>query len=224
MFCLCKIIKVNYFPINSHYILNKFFFSRTKFAKFFFFHKIKLYFIFTYKINMQKTLCQIISFGLILCSISLLTYSYWQQFQLWNTSTILNTDINQAVNTDLWSTTIWDPLRQWAYQVVHSDDWLHELWWIIDSDTQITDHNTALNRTLNIIKSIINYALSLLSLVALIYMIYHGFLMLSAAWDDSRYKNWFKWIKNSIIAIAGIWLSRFVISLIFRIIENASKI
>jgi len=141
---------------------------------------------------------------------------------LWNTSTILNTDINQAVNTDLWSNTIWDPLRQWAYQVVHSDDWLHELWWIIDNSTQITDHNTALNRTLEIIKNIINYALGLLSLVALIYMIYHGFLMLSAAWDESRYKNWFKWIKNAIIAIAGIWLSRFIISLIFRIIENAA--
>jgi len=160
-----------------------------------------------------------ISLALIFGSLALLNNAFWQ-FELWNTSTILTTDINEAVNTDVWSATIWDPIRQWAYQVVRSDDWDYTLAWIVDNDNEITQHSTALNRTLWIINNIINRALGILSLVALIYLIVHWFIMITAAWDETKYKKWLKWIKYAAIAIAWIWLSRFIISLIFRIIEG----
>ncbi len=168
---------------------------------------------------MKKRIYHMFSFVFIISSSVLLTSTFWQWFELWNTSTILNTDVNDAINTDNgdW-TTIWDPIREWAYQIVHSSDEEHQIWWIINNDQEITEHSVALGATLDIIKNIINYALWLLSLVALIYLILHGFMIVTAGWDDEKYKKWLAWIKYAIIAIWGIWLSRFIISFIFWII------
>ena len=171
---------------------------------------------------MRKIIYNMTSLILCLFSLFLLSNVYWQ-FQLWNNNTILNTDINQTVNTDLWAWTIWDPIRQWAYQIIKSDDWNYEIWWVLDSHNEITTHKTALNRTFGIITSIINYALYLVSLVALIYLLWHWFIILTASWDDAKYKKWMKWIKYATIALLGIWLSRFIISLIFRIVENIAS-
>ena len=170
---------------------------------------------------MKKRMYHMFSFVFIISSSILLTSTFWQWFELWSTSTILNTDVNEAINTDNWDwTTIWDPIREWAYQIVHSNDWDYEIWWIINNDEQIQEHNVALETTLDIIRNIINYALWLLSLVALIYLILHGFMMVTAAGDDERYKKWLAWIKYAAIAIGWIWLSWFVISFIFWIITN----
>jgi hypothetical protein len=171
---------------------------------------------------MIRKLYNILSLTLIIGSPLLLNNVFWQfwQFELWNTSTILNTDINNAVNTDVWNSSIWDPLRQWAYQIVSSDDWNYTLNGIVDNDSEITQHSTALNRTLWIINNIINWALGMLSLIALVYLIVHGFIIITAAWDETKYKKWLKWIKYATIAIVWIWLSWFIISWIFRIIEG----
>ncbi len=167
---------------------------------------------------MKKSVCHTLSIIFIISSSILLTNVFWQWFELWNTSTILNTDVNDAINTDNGMWTIGDPIREWAYQIVHSSDWDYEIWWVIDEE--ITDHDTALENTLWIITNIINYALGLLSLVALIYLLAHWFMIVTAAWDDAKYKKGLKWIKYAAIALVGIWLSWFIISLIFRIIEN----
>ena len=167
---------------------------------------------------MKKRLYHTFSFVFILGSSILLTSTFWQWFELWNTTTILNTDVNDAINTDNWNWTIWDPIREWAYQVIHSSDWKHQLSWLIDQE--ITNHDTALTKTLDIINNIINYALWVLSLIALIYLILHWFMMITAWWDDARYKQWLDWLKHAAIAIAGIWLSRFIISFIFWVIAN----
>ncbi|MEI7557973.1 MAG: hypothetical protein WCJ45_03990 [bacterium] len=42
---------------------------------------------------------------------------------------------------------------------------------------------------MDVIKNIVNYALGMVALVALIYLIYHGFLILTAAGDDTQYKK-----------------------------------
>ena len=170
---------------------------------------------------MKKRIYHVFSFVFIISSSILLTSTFWQWFELWNTNTILNTNVNEAINTDNWDwMTIWDPIREWAYQVVHSSDGDYEIWGIINNNQEIVEHSVALETTLDIIKNIINYALWLLSLVALIYLILHWFMMVMAWWDDAKYKKWLAWIKHAIIAIWGIWLSRFVISFIFWIIAN----
>lgn len=169
---------------------------------------------------MKKRLCHILSFMLIVGSSLLLTNVFWQWFELWNTSTILSTDVTEAINTDNWMWTIGDPLREGAYQVVSSNDWSYEIWWVINDE--IEDHDTALDDTLWIITRIINYALWILALIALIYLILHGFMMVTASWDEAKYKKWLKWIKYAAIAIAVIWLSWFIISIIFWIIEEVT--
>ncbi|MEI6774905.1 MAG: hypothetical protein WCL18_09385 [bacterium] len=54
---------------------------------------------------------------------------------------------------------------------------------------KISSHQNAQNKTLDVIKNIINYALSMIALVALVYLIYHGFLMVTAAGEDTQYKK-----------------------------------
>ncbi len=168
---------------------------------------------------MKKGICYILSTLFLTSSILLLNNTFWQ-LDLWNTSTILNTNIEATIDTNVGNSTIANPLREWAFHVVHSDDWIYRVEWIVDSDSEITKHSTALERTLGIVKRIIHRALWLLSLVALVYILVHGFMMVTAAWDDTKYKKWMKWIKNAAIALWGIWLSRFIISLIFRVIQN----
>ncbi|MEI7562240.1 MAG: hypothetical protein WCJ39_00515 [bacterium] len=90
---------------------------------------------------------------------------------------------------------------------------------IVGVDSQITDHATAKNATLQVVKNIVNYALGLLSLIALVYLIFNGFLILTAGGDDTQYKKGLKSIKNALIAIAGIGASRLIVSAIFRLIS-----
>jgi len=44
----------------------------------------------------------------------------------------------------------------------------------------------------------------MVALVALIYLIYHGFLIVTASGDDTQYKQGLKGIKFAAIAIVGI--------------------
>jgi hypothetical protein len=62
--------------------------------------------------------------------------------------------------------------------------------------------------------------LGFLGLIALIYLIYNGFLILTAAGDDTQYKKGLQSIKYAAIALGGIGASWLIISLIFRIIQN----
>lgn len=68
------------------------------------------------------------------------------------------------------------------------------------------------------IKSFINWMLGLLSLIALVVLLYGGFQMVTAAGDDAKYKSGFTILKQAGIGLAVIWLSWFVVSIIFWII------
>ena len=91
-------------------------------------------------------------------------------------------------------------------------------------DNQITDHNTAKNQTLQIVKNILNYVLGLLGLIALIYLIYNGFLILTAGGDDAQYKKGIQSLQYALIALAGIGASWLIVSLIFRLIDQFTTI
>lgn len=131
---------------------------------------------------------------------------------------ILNEDAQQVLDTQ----GINDPIRDGAYKLIDTDaatSGTGELGGIVGVNDQISDHQTAKNNTLQVVKNIVNYALALLSLVALVYLIFNGFLILTAAGDDTQYKNGLKSIKNAIIAIAGIGASWLIVSFIFRLIN-----
>lgn len=132
-------------------------------------------------------------------------------------STILNTDLNQVIETD----DIQDPLRDGAYGIIGGDntDPNKQISSILDNG-KITQHKTAMDSTLNLVKKAINYLLWFLWLIALVFMIYHWFLILTAGDDDAQYKKWLKSIKYAFIAIWWIWISWLFVSLIFRLISK----
>ncbi|MFZ2150869.1 MAG: pilin [Candidatus Absconditicoccaceae bacterium] len=145
-----------------------------------------------------------------------------QGLQLGQDDIILNTDIDNALDVYDNNNPITDPLRQGAYKIIDADSTNtisnQELGGIVNPGL-IQDHGTAMNSTMAIIKNIINYALGLVSVIALVYLIYHGFLMVTAAGDDTQYKKGMKGLKFAAIALVGIGLSWLVISFIFWIIN-----
>ncbi|MFA5748245.1 MAG: hypothetical protein WC872_04020 [Candidatus Absconditabacterales bacterium] len=128
---------------------------------------------------------------------------------------ILNENPNQVLDTN----GINDPIRDGAYKIVNAEDGKNKLEGIVSVDNQIGAHEMAKNKTLNLVKNIINYFLGLLALITLIYLIYHGVLILTAAGDDAQYKTGIKSVKYAVIALGGIGLSRFIISFVFRLLN-----
>lgn len=149
----------------------------------------------------------------ILMYCSLLVVGYAQMIVPDSQNYILNENDQQVLNTQ----NISDPLRQGAYNVI-SPEGSWALIGVVGVGEQISTHQNAQNKVMIVVKNIINYALWMVTLIALVYLIYHGFLILTAAWDDAQYKKWLAGIKFAGIAIAGIWASWLLVSAIFRLL------
>jgi hypothetical protein len=79
-------------------------------------------------------------------------------------------------------------IRDGMYDIVHNPAGdPYEVQGVITD--KIEDHQGAINATMHIIQTIINYALGILSFIALVYLIYHGFLMLSSAGNDKQFEK-----------------------------------
>lgn len=131
---------------------------------------------------------------------------------------ILNDNAQQVLNTQ----GVNDPIRDGAFRVVDSNGagaGSGELQGIVGPNGQITDHTSAQNQTLQLVKNIINYVLGFLALVALVYLIYNGFLILTAGGDDTQYKKGIASLKFAIIAIVGIGASWLIVSMIFKVLS-----
>ncbi len=76
---------------------------------------------------------------------------------------------------------------------------------------------------IDVIKSFINWVLGLLSLIALVILLYGWFKMVTAAGDEWKYKEGFKILKQAGIGLAVIGLSWFVVSIIFWIIWGVTN-
>lgn len=133
----------------------------------------------------------------------------------------LNPNLNDTLDDEVSAgVPISNPIREWAYHIVHWKNTDQKLQWIIYNDNEIKNFDDAQEWTLNLIKRWVNYALGFAALVALAYLIYHGFLMLTAVGDASRYKKWFTWLKTAVIALVGMGLSWLIISLILFVLEK----
>lgn len=136
---------------------------------------------------------------------------------------IYNQNISQAVGSD----DLDNPLRDGSFSIIDNeftkDNWedTQQVKWVINI-WEINEHQEAQESVLNIIKNIINYALAMLWFVALVYLLVHGFMIVTAAGDDEKYKKGLKGIKYATIAMVGIGLSFFVISMVFRLINYIS--
>lgn len=129
-------------------------------------------------------------------------------------ATIFNSNQDQYINAN----DISNPIRDGAYTAIKSPDESNEIGGIQGTNQKIEDHTDAREKTFTIVRNLINYSLGLLSLVALVYMIYHGIVILTAAGDDAKYKQGMKGIKFGAIALIGVWFSRIIVSSIFWLI------
>ncbi len=71
---------------------------------------------------------------------------------------------------------------------------------------------------LEVVKWFVNWILWILALISLIILLWGWFQMVTAAWDDNKYKNWFKILKQAAIWLILIWVAWFIVSLIFTVI------
>ncbi len=111
-----------------------------------------------------------------------------------------------------------NPLREGAHSIVHGES--HEIEGIIYDDTEITTFDDAQIGTISFIKRWVNYALGFASFVALVFLIYHGFSMLTASGDEAQYKKGFKGLKNAGIALVGMGLSWLIVRLILYLLSQ----
>lgn len=75
-----------------------------------------------------------------------------------------------------------------------------------------------------VIKKFINRVLGLLALITLVIVLRGGFQMVTAAWDESKFKSGFKILKQAGIGLAVIGLSWFIVSAIFRVIWGSTQV
>ena len=161
---------------------------------------------------------QRITLRIVVLMASWLQTSY-AQLEIPGQPTIYNESQEQYLQAD----GLDNPLRAGAYAAIKNpdgvgdDSQLDGIQWI---DKKIESFADAKSQTLKIINNMINYALASLSLVALIYLIYHGFIILTAAGDDAKYKEGMKGIRYALIAIGWIGLSWILVSTIFWIVSS----
>ncbi len=71
----------------------------------------------------------------------------------------------------------------------------------------------------DVIQRAINRLLGILAFIALLILLYAGFLMLTAAGDDEKYNKWFTILKQVALWLAFIGLAWLVVSMIFYLIN-----
>lgn len=74
-----------------------------------------------------------------------------------------------------------------------------------------------------VVQNFINIVLWLLFLIALAILIWWWFQMVTASWDDNKYQNWFKILKQSSIWLWMIGMSFIILKFIFNIISVSTS-
>ncbi len=72
------------------------------------------------------------------------------------------------------------------------------------------------------VQSAVNWILALLWLISIIILVYWGFLMVTAAWDEWKYKKWFTILKQAVIWLILIWVSALIVNLVFSFVNTNS--
>ena len=143
----------------------------------------------------------------LLVIIPIISIGFWEALKTWpktaefnwdSTAKMGNTTVNEI---NEWSKTFTDSLN-WILHLPQKDEYITSLWYIMA-----------------MIQIAINWLLWILAFIALIYMLYCGFLVFSSWSDDKNAAKGKKWIWTAAIALAGIGISRLIISMILWLIN-----
>lgn len=91
-------------------------------------------------------------------------------------------------------------------------------WWANDIDLINTTNWTG-DALVNVIKWAVNWVLWILGLIALIVVLYGGFLMVTASWNEDQYNKWFIILKQAAVWLILIGIAWFIISMIFWLVN-----
>ena len=81
-----------------------------------------------------------------------------------------------------------------------------------------TDGTDKKNTLESVIKKTINWVLSILSLIVFVLLLWWGFQMVTANWDDKKFSAWVTILKQSAIWLGFIAVSWLLVSMIFRVL------
>jgi len=70
-----------------------------------------------------------------------------------------------------------------------------------------------------VVKNAVNWILGILALIALLVLLWGGFQMVTAAWDDEKYKKGFTILKQAAMGLILIGVAWFIISIIFWLVN-----
>lgn len=128
---------------------------------------------------------------------------------------VITQDINDVVGKEVLDSE--QVLRDGSYTLSKGVEGIY-------NDTKLEDTATSWEKNANYIKGYINYFLSITGLIALLYLLYHGFMAVTAGTDEDRLKKGMEGVKYAGMAIIGIGVAWFVVSglfwLSFIITEN----
>ncbi len=108
-----------------------------------------------------------------------------------------------------------DDIWSWSKAIADKSLWIINL-------PQSTDYENELWYVIALIQIAVNRTLWILSFITLIFILYNWFLILSSGSDSKNAEKWKKWITTSAIALAGIAISRLIISIMIRLIRSFS--
>ena len=94
------------------------------------------------------------------------------------------------------------------------DDWIEEVRNNLDGiiiDRPLSEY----------IQDVVQFLLGFLSIIAVIYIIYAGFVLLTSGWDDEKLKTTKNTIIYVIIGLAVIWLAGPITTFVFRVLGSA---
>lgn len=113
-------------------------------------------------------------------------------------------------------------IREGTHDIIQSPDSASKIENLLETQ-QIENQSDATTKTINLIHRIINYALSFVSIIALVVLIYAGIQMTTAAGDDKKYQAGKTTLKKITIGIIGIGISWLIISFIFWFLSTITK-
>lgn len=136
--------------------------------------------------------------------------------RFWTTDEVITNEEIDAVGTEIRDST--DTLRDGTELIAEG---------IGDADnndkiyfSEVTSTEQSRSKTADYVRALVNYALAIIGLVALLYIAYHGFLTLTAAGDDEKSAKWLEWMRYGAMALIGIAVAWFLLSLVFWLIQQ----
>lgn len=85
---------------------------------------------------------------------------------------------------------------------------------------EIESTQEARTKTADYVRALVNYALAAIWIVALLYLLYHGFLTATAGGNEEQEKKWREGIRYGAMALLGIAVAWFILSLVYRLLQR----